>query len=207
MHTGIRYRSKLPVNWPVSDTGTAAGFTLVETMVAGTLLVSLSLVAALWLAGVSDLWWTATTQGEVRRAAQQAMNRMVDELRSATRTAIGSPPNASIPAAPGNTAATFYLPADEDGNGLIIDAVGNTEWDTPNPVQYAYVPAQRQLVRIQGGQQRILANDIAAISFEDALLNPALYQNEMKITLTMQRTTPQRRTVSATAVEIVKLRN
>ncbi|MBI3331244.1 MAG: hypothetical protein HYZ96_03935 [Candidatus Omnitrophica bacterium] len=183
------------------------GFTLVETMVAGTILVSISLAAVLWLTGVSDLWWTTTTQSEVRRASQQAVNRMVAELRSATRTAAASPPNASIPAAPGNTTATFYLPTDQDGNGFIVDAVGNTEWDTLNPVQYAYVPAQRQLVRIQGGQSRILANDVASVTFEDRTINPALYQNEVKIILTLQRTTPQRRTVSASAVETVKLRN
>jgi len=189
------------------STDQSQGFTLVETMVAGTLLVSLSLIATLWLTGVSDLWWTTTTQSDVRTATQQALSRMLSELRSATRTAAGSPPNAVIPAAPGNTTLTFYLPADVDGNGLIIDALGNTEWNVATPVQYAYVPAQRRLVRIQAGQQVVLATDVTAVAFEDASLNPALYQNEVKITLTLQRVTPQRRTVSATAAEIVKLRN
>jgi len=189
------------------STDQSQGFTLVETMVAGTLLVSLGLIATLWLTGVSDLWWTTTTQSDVRTATQQALSRMLSELRSATRTAAGSPPNAVIPAAPGNTTLTFYLPADVDGNGLIIDALGNTEWNVATPVQYAYVPAQRRLVRIQAGQQVVLATDVTAVAFEDASLNPALYQNEVKITLTLQRVTPQRRTVSATAAEIVKLRN
>ena len=189
------------------STDQSQGFTLVETMVAGTLLVSLSLIATLWLTGVSDLWWTTTTQSDVRTATQQALSRMLSELRSATRTAAGSPPNAVIPAAPGNTTLTFYLPADVDGNGLIIDALGNTEWNVATPVQYAYVPAQRRLVRTQAGQQVVLATDVTAVAFEDASLNPALYQNEVKITLTLQRVTPQRRTVSATAAEIVKLRN
>lgn len=183
------------------------GFTLVETMVAGTLLVSLSLIATLWLTGVSDLWWTATTQSDIRSATQQALSRMVSELRSATRTAAGSPPNAVIPAAPGNTTLTFYLPADLDNNGLIIDALGNTEWNVANPVQYAYVPAQRRLVRTQAGLQVVLATDVAAVTFTDATLDPSLYQNEVRIALTGQKTTPQRRTVSATAAEIVKLRN
>lgn len=188
-------------------TDRSQGFTLVETMVAGTLLVSLSLIATLWLTGVSDLWWTTTTQSDVRSTTQQALSRMVSELRSATRTAAGSPPNAVIPAAPGNTTLTFYLPADLDNNGLIIDALGNTEWNAATPVQYAYVPAQRRLIRTQAGQQVILATDVTAVAFEDASLNPTLYPNEVKITLTLQRLTPQRRTVSATAAEIVKLRN
>ena len=85
--------------------------------------------------------------------------------------------------------------------------MGNTEWDLANPVQYTYVPAQRQLVRIRAGEQVLLATDVTGVAFADATLDPTLYRNEVKVTLTLQKTTPQRRTVSATAAELVKLRN
>jgi hypothetical protein len=176
-------------------------------MVAGSILLSMSLIAMLWLTGVSDLWWTTNTQADVRIRSQQAVNRMVSELRSATRTAAGAPPNAVIPASPLNTSITFSLPADLDLNGLIIDANGNTEWNNAAPVQYVFVPAQQQLVRIQGGQQTVLASDVLAATFDDRTTVPTLSNNEVRMSLTVQRTTPQRRTVSATAVEIVKLRN
>ena len=185
------------------------GFTLIETMVAGSILLSMSLIAMLWLTGVSDLWWTSTTQGEVRTRSQQAVNRIVSELRSATRTAAGAPPNpnAVIPAAPLNTSITFSLPIDLDLNGLIIDAVGNTERNTAAPIQYVFVPAQQQLLRIQGGQQTVIANDGAAAAFDDRNTLATLSNNEVRVSLSVQRTTPQRRIVSATSVEIVKLRN
>lgn len=183
------------------------GFTLVETMVAGSLLVSISLAATLWLNGTVELWWTVHTQSDVRVTAQQVMNRMLAELRSATRTGTGSPPNAAIPAAPGNTTMTFYLPTDLDGSGTIVDALGNTEWDTLNAIQYVYVPAQRQLVRNLGVATTILANDVQAVTFEDRTIDTALNQREVRIRLTVQKTTPRGQIVSATAVEIVKLRN
>ena len=110
-----------------------AGFTLVETMVAGTIMVSMSLIAVLWITGVSDLWWTSNTQSQVRTVAQQTMNRVLAELRSGTRTAAASPPN--------------------------------------------------------------------------AVINPALLQDEIRITLTLQKQTPKGRTVSATSVESLRLRN
>jgi hypothetical protein len=176
-------------------------------MVAGSILLSMSLIAMLWLTGVSDLWWTTTTQSEVRTRSQQAVNRLVSELRSATRIAAGSPPNAVIPAAPGNTTMTFYLPGDLDLNGLIIDAAGNTEWDAAAPIQYVFVPAQQQLIRIQGAQQTVIANNVTAAAFDDRNTLATLANNEVQVSLTVQRTTPQRRTVSATSVEIVKLRN
>lgn len=188
---------------------TERGFTMVETMVAGGLLLSMSLAASLWLTGASDLWWTTTIQSQVRTDAQQALNRMVSELRSGTRLAGANPPAPSIriPAAPDNTSITFYLPTDLDLNGLIVDAVGNTEWDTANPIQYISQPATGRFLRVQGAAQVVLANDVSSVTFEDQAINPTLYANEVKITLTLQRTTPGRRVVSATAIEIVKLRN
>ena len=180
--------------------------TFVETMVASTIAVSVGLVAVVWMTGLSDLWNTASTQAQMRLNAQLGMNRLVDELRSATRTAAGSPPNVSIPAAPNNTTMTCYLPADLDGNGSIIDATGNLEWGA-TAIQYARDAASRQLRRTAGGQTLVIANDVQSVTFEDAAINSALYANEVKITLTLQATTAQRRTVSATAVEIVKLRN
>ncbi|OGX38920.1 MAG: hypothetical protein A3C53_02305 [Omnitrophica WOR_2 bacterium RIFCSPHIGHO2_02_FULL_68_15] len=176
-------------------------------MVTGSILLSMSLIAMLWLTGVSDLWWTTTTQGEVRTRSQQTVNRIVSELRSATRATQTAPPNATIPAPPANTSVTFFLPADLDLNGLIIDAAGNTEWDVAFPVQYVFVPAQQQLLRIQGGQQTVMANDVTAAAFDDRGTLATLSNNEIRVSLTVQRTTPQRRTVSATSVEIVKLRN
>jgi type II secretory pathway pseudopilin PulG len=184
-----------------------AGFTLVETMVVGTIMLSMSLVATVWLTGMSDLWWTTMIQSELRTQSQQVMNRVLAELRSGTRTSPGSPPNAAIPAAPGNTTMTFYLPTDLDADGTIIDAIGNTEWDVANEIQYVYDAGARQLLRVQGGTTVVFAHDVDAVTFEDADIDPALNANEVKITLTLEKTTPQQRTVAATAVEIVKLRN
>jgi len=182
-------------------------------VVAGGILVSMSLMAALWLSSTMDLWWTSTSQSYVREAAQQAATRMVSELRSATRTAAASPPNATIPAAPGNTTMDFYLPTDLDGNGLIIDAVGNTEWNlaapllNPTRVQYVYDAGSRQLQRRQGGQTVVLASGVTAAAFADRGIDGTLRTNEVRVSLTLQARTPNGRTVSASSSEIVKLRN
>lgn len=184
-----------------------SGFTLVETMVAGGIFVSMSLIAVLWLTGTSDLWWTATTQNHIRSNAQQSLSRMVVELRSATRAAAGSPPNAVIPATPGNTTMTFYLPTDADNNGTIIDAIGNIEWDMANSIQYVYVPASRQIQRIRNGQTIILANDVTAVAFDALNTDATLLPNDVRIAMTMQKTTPRGRPVFAASTVVVRLRN
>ncbi len=186
---------------------TTRGFTLVETMVASGILLSMGLITVLWLTGTSSLWWTSTTQAQVRSDVQQSISRMAAELRSATRTAAGSPPNAVVPAAPGNTTVTFYLPADADGDGTIVDAIGNTEWDAANAIQYNYVAASRQIQRVRAGQTTILANDVTSVTFNALNTDATLSPNEMRMTMTMQKTTPHGRTVSATSIATVKLRN
>jgi hypothetical protein len=176
-------------------------FTLVETMIVGGLLTSISVVLAIWLTGVSDLWWTSTTSSHSRTSAQLAVNRVVAELRSGTRAGAGSPPNVLIAA--GNQSVTFYLPA-----AGVVDAIGNLVWDTANPIQYVYVPAQQQLQRIQSGQTVVLATNVTNVRFDDATTDVSLGANELRVQITQQMQTPGGRTLPAVTVnEIVRLRN
>lgn len=178
------------------------GFTFLETLVAGGILMSLGLVVVMWLSSVSDLWWTSTTQSQVRTTAEQLINRLTDELKNGTRTAAASPPNATIPASPNNTAITFYLPTSQ-----VIDASGNIQWDAATAIQYVYVPAAQELRRVAGGVPVTLSGGVTSVRFEDSTINAALYTNEIRVILTVQQRSPQQRTMSATATEIVKLRN
>lgn len=185
-----------------------AGFTLTELLIVSglTLIVSgLMFACAIYL---SDFWHLATTRLDLRLEAQQAVARMTAELQSATRTDQGgSPPNLSIPAAPANDRVQFYLPKDVDGNGLIIDATGAIEWDQATPIQYQYVPGLKLLRRLAGGNQTVLANGVTSVAFSDQSITPALFVDEVRIQLTLQRAIPRQRTVSADATAIVKLRN
>ena len=185
----------------------ARGFTLVEVMVAGTILSAVGLLVGLWLAGVSSLWWTSTTKSQASTTVQQALSRMTSELTLATRTGSPTAPGISIPAAPNNTSLTFYLPIDLDGDGTIIDANGNTEWDTAHPIQYTYDAPSRQLRRVKGGQAVILATNVTGVRFDDVTTDATLLANEVTITLTLQPTIPQGHITPSTSTETVKLRN
>ena len=183
------------------------GFTLVEVMVAGTILSAIGLLVGLWLSGISNLWWTSTTKSQASTTVQQALTRMTSELKAATRTGSPTAPGISIPAAPNNTSLTFYLPTDLDGDGTIIDASGNTEWDTANPIQYTYDAPSQQLRRVRAGQTILLATNVTSVRFDDATTNATLLSNEVQITLTLQPSVPQGRITPTTSTETVKLRN
>jgi len=187
---------------------TRDGFTLVEALLAASILVVISAIMLSFLIQGLSLWQLITSQSDLRSITRNAMSYMTQELRKATRTSGDSSVHLHIPSKPNNTSVDFYLPVDGiDDNLLIIDATGATEWDKSNKIQYQYVPGLKRLRRLEKGNQYIIADNVTSIEFEDRDINPALYDNELKIILTVQSLTPQHRTVSVNLTSIVKLRN
>lgn len=183
------------------------GITLIEMLIAFTIVLIGSGLLLAFLKSQNDATETSTLQGDIRMRAQMAVETMSNELRAATRTGAASPPVISIPASPGNTGITFYLPEDGvDANTTIIDDNGNIEWGA-TPIQYAFDAANNRLNRTQGATTRVIASHVSAVTFSDQAIEAALSSNEVRIRLTLQETTPQGRTLSSTAVGLVKFRN
>lgn len=186
----------------------ARGFTAVELVVATAVLaVVMSLMLGIYISGLR-VWDLAREEADLRAQARQAMEFMVSELRNATRTSTRNPsPNLSIPSSPNNKNINFRLPADNNGDGLLTDANGQIEWDTNNPIDYQYVPGQRLLRRLEKGAQTVIAEDVQDIQFIDIGIDPTLSVFELRIILTLNKTTERQRSISATLSSIVRLRN
>lgn len=191
--------------------GKQGGFTLVEVAVAVGIFSIISAVMLSFFIQGSALWQLVIDQSDSRFVVRHAMDYMTRELQNATRTSNLNPypsrPNLVIPSKPNNTSVDFYLPVDNDGNGFIIDAIGDTEWDLNNKIQYQYIPGLKILRRLEKGNQYIIARSVSSIEFEDKSINSALHSNEVKIILTLERVIQQNRTISITLTSIVKLRN
>ena len=155
----------------------------------------------------SDFWEYSTTQTDMRADIERGLQNTATELRLARRVTAGVAPNITIPASPGNTSITFYVPTDMDGLTGVLNSTGDVEWNAANPIQFTYDAASKQLRRIEGGATRVLTTDITAATFTDTTMDNTLLSNEVRISLTMQRTTPHRRTVTASGATVVKLRN
>jgi prepilin-type N-terminal cleavage/methylation domain-containing protein len=184
------------------------GFTFAEVIVAAGIFGVISAIMLSFFIHGSSFWQLITNQSDLRSTARNALNYMEQELRNATRASTGNPsPNLTIPSKPNNNSVDFYLPSDIDGNGSIINSTGGTEWDTSNRIQYQYVPGQKQLRRLEQGNQHIIANDAAVVEFEDNSIDSALLNNELRVILTLQKVTPLNRSVSVTLTSIIKLRN
>lgn len=183
------------------------GLFFVELMVTGLLFALVAVTLMQFLTNQSDAVQLSMYQNDLRSEVQQALRTMVGELQMARRTAVETPPSVSIPAAPGNTTMTVFLPTDVDGTNGVLDALGNVEWNTANPIQYVYTAATRQLTRVEGATTRVFANDVTSATFDDQQTDATLLATEVRMKLTLQRVTPYQRTVSASANAVVRLRN
>jgi prepilin-type N-terminal cleavage/methylation domain-containing protein len=189
-------------------TSTRNGFTLVEIMVAVAITTLMVGMIYTMLAAGQEAWDIKSTQTDMQARGRLAMSQMVKELRQTTRTSTQNPsPNIAIPSTPNNRQIDFYLPLDLDGDGTIADTNGAVEWDTSNKIQYQYVPGQTMLRRLEKGEKQTIALNVSDVRFIDQGIDPALYPNELKITLTLQAKTKRQRTLSRDFTAMVKMRN
>ena len=194
-----------------SHTKKNQGYTLIEVLLAS--FIGGMIIAAIYsiYASGSDIWEIKRYQADLQAQGRQIMANMVTELRKTTRTSTQVPnPNLIIPVAPNNNNITFYLP--QTNNGTVVTNVTNGAivWDTTDPVLYVFNASQKQVLRresVDPAGNRTLANDVTDIRFIDNSIDGAMYLNELKIVLSMLKTTPRSRNVSMTFTSVVRLRN
>jgi len=184
------------------------GFTLVEVLVASFIgAMVIGILFAIFSAG-NDLYEVKRTQADLQGQARNALDEMSSELKQATRASNQTPsPNLSFPTAPDNRNIDFCLPFDLDANGYLTNANGTIEWDTTNHVRYLYNATGRQIVRTHNGVDKILANNVLDVRYIDISYDNTLAINELKVVLSLSKTTPRGRTMSTAATATVKLRN
>lgn len=183
------------------------GFTLVEILVASAILAAaLGIIAGIYVSGLK-VWDDARTMADLQAQARLAMNFMTAELRNATRISDQNPsPELDIPSSPNNKHISFYLPEDRNNDGLITDANGAIEWGR-QVIQYQYIPGLRQLRRLENGAHRVLAEDVSDVQFIDADIDGSLPISEVRIILTLAKTTVKGRNLTFTLTSNVRLKN
>jgi type II secretory pathway pseudopilin PulG len=186
-----------------------SGFNLVEMIAATAIFIILAVITLSFFVQGSNMWRLTSDQSDLRSFSRSAIAYMTQELRSATRRPealdyANDPPYLYIPPKPNNNSITFYLPLSD---GAIVDTAGNTIWDTDHPVQYYYNAGTKQLLRQQDENQRIIANDVSSVAFEDSSTTAALNISQVKITLTIAKTSTAKITTNVTLTGIVKLQN
>ncbi len=169
------------------------GFTLLEIMIAVFLFSIISAAIFSVLATARNSLSAGESQVGVQQACRNGLDAMIKELRQAGVSTI---PNVPANGANYNT-ITFQIPA-------VISATGIT-WS--GNINYVLGGLNgRQLLRLESGNQKVMANNISALSFNRSAANPYV----VNISITAQKNTFPgftARQSTITLVSQVKLRN
>ncbi|HOD13057.1 MAG TPA: prepilin-type N-terminal cleavage/methylation domain-containing protein [Candidatus Omnitrophota bacterium] len=170
------------------------GFTLVEMLIAISILTLLILAAFQVMVVGSSSWFTNNASVELRTDMIKAFAKMEREVKE-TR-----PSQISLGAGNTATALTFRIPQDIDGNNSILNSNGNIEWS--DDITYALNTSQ-QIVRTASGTTTIVANNIVSLLFS----RPVSPMNLLQIDVIAQRRSASGQQLQDIGQILIKMRN
>jgi len=150
------------------------GLTILETLVS--ILIFAIVAVALGLAVVAgkNSLFTNDIPTQLRQNLLFAILTMNQELRQT------APAKTNLGANLSRNTITFQIPNDNNGDGSVVDTIGNIEWGTN--ITYARNNANA-LTRTQGGITSVISSNISALQFT----RPAGEDNILQIDITAQR--------------------
>lgn len=174
------------------------GFTFIETIV--TLLIFSIILGAIFTAMAMGRlsWYSGDAQVEVQQETRKGLSGMTRELRQTRSSVIRDvPPDGNY-----YNTITFNVPEDIDGDGDTIDNTGNIEWSSD--ITYSLGGLNnKQLLRTEGGQSTVLANNITLLQFRRG----STTQELLEINLQAEKKTIRGHSIQSSLGSQVKLRN
>lgn len=159
----------------------AAGFSLMEVLIASAILAGFCLVLASVLRmGQRNLQTSQnsmTVSFELRRGITSMSREMAQTQTGWLEVPAGGPLPADGSWYPG---IRFRIPEDLDGNGTVLNAAGLVEWS--NPVSYTLGGLDgRQVQRTQGAQVQVLAHGVTALQFRRQAATPSVVEMNLAV--------------------------
>ena len=167
-------------------------FTLIETLVSVLIFSIIAMSIFLVMSIGQRSWFTGDASMEVRQQIIVALTRMNSELAETTSSQTNL--TANVPA----TSITFKIPHDNNGDGTVVDTLGNIEWSTP--IIYS-CDASNNLKRTYAGTTLIIGRDISSLQFTNT------QSRLIQVDITAQKTDNMGKVLQDTEQSIIKMRN
>lgn len=170
------------------------GFTLIEVMVSAAILLIL-IFALFSVMNISrSAWFGGDVSAELRQEIIKSFARMESELKE-TR-----PSQISLSSGATNASLTFKLPQDNNGDGTILDSLGNIEWSAN--ITYA-LNSNHEITRTFGNQTAIISRNINSLLFS----RPTSPNNILLINIAAQKLSGIGRLTQDSGEITIKMRN
>jgi len=182
------------------------GFTIIEVLVSA-VVISLLILAAFAVLDVGrGSWFNSDVRTELRKEIIRAFMAMERELRE-TRPVSGGP-SARISLNYGETSSSisFQIPQDIDGDGMILDVLGEIEWS--GNITYS-LNGNNEIIRTAPNGTTVLAatRSITGLEFSRHRAPDDLPNDLLIINITAQRVSIIGRLAIETGQLIVRMRN
>jgi prepilin-type N-terminal cleavage/methylation domain-containing protein len=182
----------------------ARGFTIIETLISA-VIVSLLILAAFAALDVGrGAWFSGDAHTELRREIIRAFMAMERELRETRPVSGGSSARIDLNYGETGNSISFQIPQDIDGDGRILDVLGEIEWS--GNIIYS-LNGNNELIRTDpNGTTKVLARNITGLGFSRSRA-PDLPNDLLIINIIAQKPSAMGRPVIETGEFIVRMRN
>lgn len=185
----------------------ARGFTIIEVLVSAVIMSFLILTAFAVLDVGRGAWFSGDVHTELRKEIIRVFMAMERELRE-TRPVSGGP-SARISLNYGETSSSisFQIPQDIDGDGRILDVLGEIEWS--GNITYS-LNGNNEIIRTApNGTTSVFAatRSISGLEFSRYRTPDDLPNDLLIINITAQRASVTGRLATETGQLIVRMRN
>ena len=170
------------------------GFTIVESLISGLILSVIMIALGFTMVVGKGVLFTSDIPTQLRQNILFALTSMTRELRQT------APAKTNLGAGASSNSIVFKIPHDNNGDGTVVDSLGNIEWS--NDITYARNGAG-QLTRISGGVTSIIAPNISTLQFS----RPVGEDSIIQIDITARKTDPLGRVLQDAEQAILKMRN
>lgn len=172
------------------------GFSLVELMVA-VFIFSLIFAAIFMVLSSGEIsWYIGDARVLLNQEIRKPLLTINKELRQSRASVISG-----VPADDNfyNT-ITFKLPEDTDGDGDVVDGLGNMEWS--QDITYS-LSANNQIIRTAASGSSVLASNISTLQF----MRPAGNPDTVQINIAAQKKAVTGRNLQSGITTSIKMRN
>jgi hypothetical protein len=179
------------------------GFTVVEMLVTAFLFVLVMLAVVTAGIQMRSIFQSTDISAVLQQEARVAIRVITDDLRKTNRSRITI--TRDYPEA-GTDRIVYELPQDSDSDG-VPDFSGGLIWDINTVTIQLEEAGSTRLIRSQGSDTTVLAENVKSINFADSGIDTSLYINEVKIDLELEGSVGATRTTGILYTFFVRMRN
>jgi len=170
------------------------GFTLIEAITVSVVGVIVMIAMISGFIMIQYILQVTNISTLLQSDARAAVRHMTADLRQSTMGYVNIAQNTP---AVGTDRIQYSLPLDDV----------NPDWVDAPVVTIQLDPATNRLLRTEGANTKILANNVNAVNFVDHGINAALYLNELQVSLELERSDVRGKVRSINSTSVIYVRN